>query len=114
MPHGFADGMFLHISPIVSVPVSAIVCFGLLACLNGRYDGSWVNDERHGHGVLDHEPMGYLYVGQWQHNKKSGEGHLYSRKERYWGNFVDNKYHGRVRWLLGIRSLSDRTIRGKQ
>ncbi|CDJ58175.1 MORN repeat-containing protein, putative [Eimeria maxima] len=64
-----------------------------------EYDGSWVNDERHGHGVLDHEPMGYLYVGQWQHNKKSGEGHLYSRKERYWGNFVDNKYHGRGRYV---------------
>ena len=41
-------------------------------------------------------PAGYLYVGQWQHNKKSGEGHLYSSKERYWGQFFDNKYHGKV------------------
>ncbi|CDJ34925.1 MORN repeat-containing protein, putative [Eimeria mitis] len=64
-----------------------------------RYDGSWVSDERHGHGVLAHESVGYLYVGQWQHNKKSGEGHLYSRKERYWGQFFDNKYHGRGRYV---------------
>ncbi|CDJ41691.1 MORN repeat-containing protein, putative [Eimeria tenella] len=64
-----------------------------------RYDGSWVRDERHGHGVLAHESVGYLYVGQWQHNKKCGEGHLYSRSERYWGQFLDNKYHGRGRYV---------------
>lgn len=70
-----------------------------------RYDGSWVRDERHGHGVLAHESVGYLYVGQWQHNKKSGEGHLYSRNERYWGQFLDNKYHGKVGLSPGLWPL---------
>lgn len=78
-----------------------------MVCLNGRYDGSWVSDERHGHGVLAHESVGYLYVGQWQHNKKCGEGHLYSRKERYWGQFFDNKYQGRVRQLPGAHCFND-------
>lgn len=73
--------------------------------LGNRYDGSWVRDERHGHGVLAHESVGYLYVGQWQHNKKCGEGHLYSRSERYWGQFLDNKYHGRVSTLHALYSF---------
>ncbi|XP_026191760.1 uncharacterized protein LOC34617448 [Cyclospora cayetanensis] len=73
---------------------------GIYSSADGmRYDGSWFCDERHGHGVLAHEAAGYLYVGQWQHNKKSGEGHLYSQKERYWGQFYDNKYHGKGRYV---------------
>ncbi|KAL8440498.1 hypothetical protein Efla_002375 [Eimeria flavescens] len=63
-----------------------------------KYEGSWVGDERHGHGVFSHEAAGYLYVGQWQHNRKEGEGHLYSRNERYWGQFRNNKYHGKGRY----------------
>lgn len=63
-------------------------------CLS--YEGAWERDERHGEGVLAHEASGFLYVGQWVHNKKCGEGHLYSQKERYWGQFLDNKYHGKV------------------
>ncbi|KAL8274729.1 hypothetical protein Esti_001334 [Eimeria stiedai] len=73
-----------------------------------KYDGSWVADERHGHGVLAHEAVGYLYVGQWQHNRKSGEGHLYSRRERYWGQFLDNKYHGKARPHRPFRNLNPR------
>lgn len=38
-----------------------------------RYEGSWVNDQRHGHGVY-HYASGAVYDGLWEHGKMHGMG----------------------------------------
>ncbi|RQX67607.1 MORN repeat-containing protein [Toxoplasma gondii CAST] len=60
-----------------------------------RYEGDWQRDRRHGCGVLTHDKVNFVYVGQWEDDKKSGDGHLYSSTERYWGGFAENKYSGK-------------------
>ena len=76
-----------------------------------KFQGSWVNGERHGYGKLTHAD-GHCYEGQWENGKKNGKGDLiifadpafYSNKdwtpaisERYKGIFKENELDGQIK-----------------
>jgi hypothetical protein len=76
------------------------------------YTGTFVNDERQGHGI--EEIANDTYVGDWHGNKRHGEGVVYNELDTYIGSFVegmrerdgtlitasDNIYKGK--WRAGV------------
>ena len=40
-----------------------------------KYDGQWINNKMHGHGVFDW-PDGKKYIGEYYEDKKQGNGTL--------------------------------------
>eukprot|EP00953_Heterococcus_sp_UTEX-ZZ885_P003463 2386-Heterococcus_DN1.PRE.11 len=57
-----------------------------------RYAGTFVNDERQGHGI--EETGSDVYVGNWHSNKRHGEGILFTKYDVHIGSFVDGVQEG--------------------
>jgi hypothetical protein len=58
------------------------------------YNGEYVNDMRHGQGVMINKD-GSVYHGQWVLNKRQGEGtYYYLNGDSYSGNWVQGRKHG--------------------
>jgi hypothetical protein len=52
-----------------------------------RYEGSFVRDKRHGHGVM-HYPDGSRYVGEFREDEPNGEGSVFFKNgDTYAGAF---------------------------
>jgi hypothetical protein len=56
------------------------------------YTGTFVNDERQGHGI--EETANDTYGGDWHGNKRHGEGIAYTELDTYIGSFVNGKQDG--------------------
>lgn len=71
--------------------------------------GEWLNDEKHGFGVMRWAETNEVYEGQWLHDKQSGQGkHTWANPtpaavrgstkqqmlNRYVGSFEDGKRNG--------------------
>lgn len=55
--------------------------------INYRYEGSWANDQRHGHGIY-HYASGAVYDGLWENGKMHGMGSYTSASgSRYEGMY---------------------------
>ena len=65
----------------------------------GCYNGQWLNDKLHGHGVFTRE--GYTYTGQYKNGLKDGDGTLEypydSPYLEYVGSFLEGMRHGQGR-----------------
>jgi uncharacterized protein (TIGR02145 family) len=60
-----------------------------------KYDGDFLNNERHGKGDFNHTQR-YSYNGDWIANKISGFGKItYSNENMYEGQWKDNKREGK-------------------
>ena len=62
------------------------------------YDGDWENDKRHGNGKFTYESA--IYEGQWVENKREGQGKMtYTKGEEqgsfYEGEWKNDKWHGK-------------------
>ena len=74
----------------------------------GSYEGSWVQNKRHGRGVFKY-PNGDLYEGNWSNNHKHGYGrYVYANGDVYEGEFKSDMMHGQGEccFFLPISSLS--------
>ncbi|XP_033101416.1 alsin-like [Anneissia japonica] len=72
--------------------------FGTLRYHNGDvYIGSFLDNMRHGHGILECKSPSSLYIGEWQKDKKQGYGAMEDsqRGEKYMGGWQDGYRHGR-------------------
>lgn len=49
------------------------------------YEGEWVNDQKHGYGIMNWNTADQVYTGYWKDNLPHGEGEL------IWGNSTINK-----------------------
>lgn len=59
-----------------------------------KYYGTWLNNLRHGVGVIIF-PDGTKYDGEWKNDMKHGKGTLTDRTGRYVGAFRDDMPHGK-------------------
>jgi hypothetical protein len=58
------------------------------------YSGQYVNDMRHGQGVMINKD-GTVYIGQWLNNKRHGNGtYYYLNGDSYSGEWVQGRKHG--------------------
>ena len=75
---------------------------GIMTFGESRYEGIWENDKRHGKGVHTYS-NGDKYEGQWENDEKSGDG-IYTWKNggSYSGEWKNNAKEGD-----GIRTLMD-------
>lgn len=71
--------------------------------LNGdTYTGQFLNSGRHGFGKLTTFEGSY-YIGDWQNDKKSGNGLLiYSNGDTYQGQFMDNSVFGEGKFTKNV------------
>jgi hypothetical protein len=67
---------------------------------NESYRGEWLNDRRHGHGVLiDHRHQS-MYEGEFVHDRRHGHGRLTVRdadgsmRRAYVGQWYNDQRHG--------------------
>lgn len=60
----------------------------------GRYEGQWDCDKRHGQGTYTSKDTEYVYDGEWVSDQKSGHGTEISKSGRYSGSFLFGKYNG--------------------
>lgn len=69
---------------------------GTFDYLDGRkYDGEWQHDKKHGFGIMYNKSGKVEYEGMWENNKKNGSGILVTNNgERYEGDFVEDMKHG--------------------
>ncbi|RHY54212.1 hypothetical protein DYB34_004214 [Aphanomyces astaci] len=64
-------------------------------CMSGRYTGSFVQAQKHGHGVFEW-PNGNVYTGQFEWGTVNGVGTMvYSSGHKYDGEWRDERRHGR-------------------
>lgn len=78
-------------------------CTGSVTYSNGRYEGDFQNDERHGQGTYvwtGGEFGGQTYVGEWRNGRTNGQGTTTWSSgqfsgQRYVGEFRDGQRHGR-------------------
>lgn len=61
------------------------------------YSGDWRDDKRHGNGTLSSQSSNpldeYVYDGEWYQGFKQGRGRLITRKDKYSGTWLHDKYH---------------------
>lgn len=70
------------------------------------YIGQWLQDKRHGYGVLDNEKEGEKYMGMWQDDCRHGNGIMVTLDDIYYeGNFVNNNLSG-----YGTMMFQDNTV----
>jgi len=62
--------------------------------LGGRYEGQWDYDKRHGQGTYTSKDSEYVYDGEWKDDQKSGRGTEISKSGQYSGSFLSSKYNG--------------------
>ena len=61
---------------------------------NDEYEGEWVADMKHGHGMYRYEG-GDKYEGEWRCGKKHGKGsYNFATGDEYIGSWKDDKIHG--------------------
>lgn len=58
------------------------------------YNGSWIDDKRHGFGDFRNKLTGMTYSGYWVNDVREGEGTMTSNKETYSGSFVKGVFEG--------------------
>ena len=67
---------------------------------NMTYTGEYLDDMRHGSGVLTSESQtsvsypDYVYDGQWVLDQREGHGQLVTKHDKYSGEFRADKFHG--------------------
>ena len=59
------------------------------------YEGKWKNDRREGYGVY-HWKNGMTFKGEWSNDLRNGPGVLKTKDLTVNGNWVNDKYHGRI------------------
>lgn len=65
------------------------------------YTGQWLEDERHGFGMLQ-VPSGARYVGHWVANKKEGHGvYTFPNGDKYEGEWKNDMKHGEGKYTFG-------------
>lgn len=70
------------------------------------YIGQWLQNKRHGYGVLDNEKEGEKYMGMWQDDCRHGNGIMVTLDDIYYeGNFINNSLSG-----YGTMMFQDNTI----
>ncbi|KAL1434228.1 hypothetical protein MTO96_011869 [Rhipicephalus appendiculatus] len=70
------------------------------------YIGQWLQNKRHGYGVLDNEKEGEKYMGMWQDDCRHGNGIMVTLDDIYYeGNFVNNNLSG-----YGTMMFQDNTV----
>ena len=68
------------------------------------YRGEWLNNQKHGHGILKHQGNQSIYQGEFVHDRKHGHGTLTIVNEQgqwqrsYVGQWKDNQWHGYGTW----------------
>lgn len=70
---------------------------------NATYEGSWLDGQKHGHGVLVGKD-GAKYVGQFKNDKKEGQGtYYYPSGAKYTGEWLNDlqEGHGKEEWADG-------------
>ncbi|XP_016086575.1 radial spoke head 1 homolog [Sinocyclocheilus grahami] len=76
---------------------------GVYAYPNGdTYDGEWLHHERHGQGTYTHHETGSQYMGTWVMGKMESTGELIHLNHRYQGNFVNNNPSGPGKYVFDI------------
>ena len=60
------------------------------------YNGQFLNDKRHGNGMLCSEREGdkYIYDGSWFEGMKNGYGQEVTQKGKYNGEWLEDMRHG--------------------
>ncbi|POM81354.1 Hypothetical protein PHPALM_689 [Phytophthora palmivora] len=60
------------------------------------YEGQWVQDLRHGNGVLTSGSKDFIYDGAWENDQRCGYGHcvISCGRETYSGQWRANAFHG--------------------
>jgi hypothetical protein len=68
---------------------------------NVLYDGEWLNNQKHGFGILNDPYNNKIYEGNWKNGMRNGHGISYQNdysgggnKILYDGEWLDNKYSG--------------------
>lgn len=93
----------------------------IVVVMNFRYVGDWVNNEKHGQGVM-YYANGAIYEGQFQHDIRQGFGKLTlvpnsPVEESYEGEWDQDQWHGKGKytyrkiegtvydgdWVYGVR-----------
>jgi hypothetical protein len=62
-----------------------------------KYVGEWLNDTRHGYGVLTfaEDATALSYDGEWKEGEKSGKGTFtWKNGQKYVGEWLNNMFHG--------------------
>lgn len=67
---------------------------GILTNKDWSYEGEWKNDVKSGKGTLTKNDGSYIYEGEWDGDAQNGEGSEIKGREKYFGSFVNGKYHG--------------------
>ena len=69
--------------------------WGIMTCSDGNvYEGEFEHDKRHGRGVMVYSD-GSKYVGEFAHNSREGKGDfVMSNGCRYFGYFHNDSFHG--------------------
>lgn len=65
------------------------------------YEGQWMHDKFHGHGIMHYHLTGGRYEGEWASGLRNGRGTMYyANGDRYEGEWMDGKRSGLgVFWL---------------
>jgi hypothetical protein len=72
------------------------------------YEGDWVDDERHGHGIC-YFPSGNIYIGSFAHGHMEGPGSmLYHDGDFFTGSFRQSVCHG-----IGVFYSGGTEVRGE-
>mmetsp|Transcript_43086 Transcript_43086/g.105349 ORF Transcript_43086/g.105349 Transcript_43086/m.105349 type:complete len:161 (+) Transcript_43086:67-549(+) len=75
-------------------PVPVRHGIGVYKLDGNEYEGEWVQDKMHGHGLFKFM-SGDTYDGAWAANKFQGQGkYMWNNGAYYIGEWVDNKMHG--------------------
>jgi hypothetical protein len=89
---------------------------------NGNYRGGFMNDMRHGHGIMRYTSgpfKRYTYEGGWVNDQKHGQGRYYCHTavnaHSYVGGFQNGLFHGRGVFTLKSGSKYDgEWVQGKR
>lgn len=64
------------------------------------YRGEWLNNQKHGHGILKHRGNQWYYEGEFVHDRKEGHGRLTCINEQgewqriYVGQWKNDRWNG--------------------
>jgi hypothetical protein len=85
---------------------------GELEIKGRRYEGSFANNQMHGSGTLKYA-NGNIYVGNFEHGKRTGQGHLlYSKGDEYKGGWRDDAMEGLGKFTYSNGDVFEGEFRG--